>query len=306
MEALVASVPVHGGQSSLSRHRISMKPHFYSPKTLRFPASRLSRVVTMAMASSTESNPLARISGSLGAAASGAVVLAALLSAAFRPPLARADPSAAAPLAAELTADIESDTSVSSQLLDSNPKTVDALRSLLFRKLEAGDDSEALAVTRRLISAQPDETEWKLLAARLLRETGEVAESRRLYEEILAVDPLSFEALFEKAVLMDRCGEGDAAIEGLEQALYLAREEQPEKVLAGRDVRLIMAQIEFLQKNPEAALSSYEELAKEDPDDYRPYFCQGVICSLLNRDEEAREKFSRYHELSPRKIEVDG
>ncbi|XP_074588563.1 protein SLOW GREEN 1, chloroplastic-like [Curcuma longa] len=305
MEALVASLPVHGGQSSLSRHRISMKPHFYSPKILRFPASRLSRVVTMAMVSSTESNPLARISGSLGAAASGAVVIAALLSAAFRPPLARADPSAAAPLAAELTADAESDPSVASQLLDSNPQTVDALRSLLFRKLEAGDDSEALAVIRRLISAQPGETEWKLLAARLLRETGEVAESRRLYEEILAVDPLSFEALFEKAVLMDRCGEGGAAIERLEQALYLAREEQPEKV-AGRDVRLIMAQIEFLQKNPEAALSSYEELAKEDPDDYRPYFCQGVICSLLNRDEEAREKFSKYHELSPRKIEVDG
>ncbi|XP_042374712.1 protein SLOW GREEN 1, chloroplastic-like [Zingiber officinale] len=278
MEAtLAASVPIHGGRSSLSRHRISMKPHFYSPKTLlRFPASRLSRA-TMAV-SSTESNPLR-------AAASGAVVLAALLSAAFRPPLARADPSAATPPAVEVPADTESDPSVASQLL----------RSLLFRKLESGDDSEALAAIGQLISAHPDETEWKLLAARLFRETGEVAESRRLHEEILAVDPLSFEALFENAVLLDRCGEGDAAIERLEQELYLAKEEQPEKVARG--ARLIMAQMEFLQKKPEAALSSYEELAKEDPDDYRPYFCQGVICSSLNRNEEAREKFSKYHEL---------
>ncbi|XP_039121558.1 protein SLOW GREEN 1, chloroplastic [Dioscorea cayenensis subsp. rotundata] len=189
-------------------------------------------------------------------------------------------------------------------LLKSNAGAIGSLRALLYQKLDDGEDTEALTILNHLISAQPDETEWKFLAARLLNEMGEPAESRKLFEEILAVDPLSFEALFENAVLMDRCGEGEAVIERLERALDLARSEQKEK--AARDVRLIMAQIQFLQKNVDAALASYEELTKEDPKDYRPYFCQGVIYSMLNRNKEAREKFAKYHELSPKKFEVNG
>ncbi|WOL05994.1 hypothetical protein Cni_G14726 [Canna indica] len=302
MDSLIASAAVHGSRVLLSPLYSSPKASFARPISLRFPISRISRV-PVAKASSSGPNPSAAVAGPVRAVASGALLLAALVSANFRALPARADP-AAAPPPAEETAEAESDPSVLSQFLDSNSEAVDALRSLLFQKLEAGDDSEALAVLQRLIDAQPAETEWKFLAARLLNEMGEVAESRRLYEEILAVDPLSFEALFENAVLMDRCGEGDAVIERLEQALELAREEQKEK--AARDVRLIMAQIQFLQKNVDEALSSYEELAKEDPNDYRPYFCQGVIYSLLDRNKEAREKFSKYHELAPKKFEVDG
>ncbi|KAG6500059.1 protein SLOW GREEN 1, chloroplastic-like [Zingiber officinale] len=298
MEAIV-----HGGRALLSPLGFSLKPALPASKSISFSAFRLSRVV-VAKASSSESEPFASLSGSFRAAASGAVILAALASSAFRPPLARADPSPSAPPPAVEVADAETDPSVLSHLLDSNSEAVDALRSLLFEKLEAGLDSDALAILRRLIAAQPEETEWKFLAARLLNEMGEVEESHRLYEEILAVDPLSFEALFENAVLMDRRGEGEAVIRRLQQALDIAEVEQKEK--AARDVRLIMAQIQFLQKNVEEALLSYEELAIEDPMDYRPYFCQGVIYSLLDRNKEAREKFSKYHELSPRKFEVDG
>lgn len=132
---------------------------------------------------------------------------------------------------------------------------------------------------------------------------GEANESRKLYEDILAIDPLSFEALFENAVLMDRCGEGEAVIERLEQALEIARSGENEK--SARDVRLIMAQIKYLQKNVDEALEDYEELIKEDSKDYRPYFCQGAILSLLERNKEAKEKFAKYKELAPEKFEVD-
>jgi len=123
-----------------------------------------------------------------------------------------------------------------------------------------------------------------------------------MHEEILAIDPLLFEALFENAVLMDRCGEGEAVIERLEQALEIARSEQNEK--SARDVRLIMAQIKYLQKNVDEALEDYE-LSREDPKDYRPYFCQGVIFSFLYRNKEAKEKFAKYKELAPKKFDVD-
>ncbi|XP_059649829.1 protein SLOW GREEN 1, chloroplastic [Cornus florida] len=191
-----------------------------------------------------------------------------------------------------------------SEFLDSNSKVIDALKSLLQEKLEAGEDEEALKTLEKLVSAQPDQTEWKFLKARLLNEMGETQEARNVFEEILKLTPLSFEALFENALLMDRCGEGGAVIGRLEEALRIA--EDGNKVKEARDVRLIMAQIQFLQKNVDEALRSYQELSKEDPNDFRPYFCQGMIYSLLDRNKEAREQFAKYRELSPKKFEVEG
>ncbi|GMP92590.1 hypothetical protein CsSME_00042749 [Camellia sinensis var. sinensis] len=191
-----------------------------------------------------------------------------------------------------------------SQFIDSNSEAIEALKSLLQQKLEAGEDEEALKVLKKLVSAQPEQTEWKFLMARVLNEMGCAQEAREVFEEILKLNPLSFEALFENALLMDRCGEGIAVITRLEEALKIAENE--EKTKEARDVRLIMAQIQFLQKNVDEALRSYEELEREDPSDFRTYFCKGMIYSLLDRNKEAREEFAKYRELSPKKFEVEG
>ncbi|ERN09574.1 protein SLOW GREEN 1, chloroplastic [Amborella trichopoda] len=185
--------------------------------------------------------------------------------------------------------------------LENNPSAVDALKSLLFKNLEAGNDTEAMKILRRLVESQPSELQWKFLMARLLSEMGEPNEARSVFEEILSVNPLSFEALFENALLMDRSGEGPAVLARLEEALQVASSEKE-----ARDVKLIMAQIMYLQKNIDGALENYEQLAKEDPKDYRPYFCKGVIYSLLDKNKEAREEFAKYHELAPKKFEVEG
>lgn len=170
--------------------------------------------------------------------------------------------------------------------------------------MESGEDEESLKILKKLISAQPENVEWKFLMARLLNEMGMLQESREVFEEILSKTPFSFEALFENALLMDRCGEGLNVIKRLEEALSLAEEEG--KVKECRDIRFIIAQVQFLQKNIDEALRSYEELEKEDPKDFRSYFCKGMIFSLLDRNKEAREQFAKYRELSPKKFEVEG
>ncbi|KAG6713529.1 hypothetical protein I3842_05G157800 [Carya illinoinensis] len=191
-----------------------------------------------------------------------------------------------------------------SELLESNSEAVETLKSLLQENLENGEDEQALKILRRLVAAQPSATEWKFLMGRLLNEMGDAENARRVFEEILALDPLSFEALFENALIMDRCGEGEAVIKRLEDALNIALEEN--KAKEARDVRFIMAQIQFLQKNVEEALRTYQDLAKEDPKDFRPYFCMGMIYSLQDRNAEARDQFAKYRELSPKKYEVEG
>ncbi|XP_050210764.1 protein SLOW GREEN 1, chloroplastic [Mercurialis annua] len=191
-----------------------------------------------------------------------------------------------------------------SQFLQSDTEAIESLKSLLQQKLDNGEDEEALKILTRLNEAQPLVTEWKFLTARLLNEMGRTQDARNVFEEILQLNPLSFEALFENALLMDRSGEGDAVIRRLQEALEIA--EEGNKVKEARDVRFIMAQIQFLQKNVEEALRSYQELSKEDPSDFRPYFCRGMIYSLLDRNEEAREQFGEYRKLSPKKFEVEG
>ncbi|XP_022776508.1 protein SLOW GREEN 1, chloroplastic-like [Durio zibethinus] len=195
-------------------------------------------------------------------------------------------------------------TSPLSEFLESNYEAIEALKSLLQQKLENGEDEEALTILNRLVSSQPQVTDWKFLLIRLLSKMGQTENARKMFDEILQSNPLSFEALFENALLMDRCGEGEVVIKRLEEALAIAQDEK--KVQEARDVRLIMAQIKFLQKNVEEALRSYQELAKEDPSDFRPYFCQGMIYSLLDRKAEAKEQFAKYRELSPKKFEVEG
>ncbi|KAK4371853.1 hypothetical protein RND71_007237 [Anisodus tanguticus] len=199
---------------------------------------------------------------------------------------------------------VEEEDSPLTQFLESNSEAIETLKNILQEKLEAGEDEESLKILTKLSSAQPENTEWKFLTARLLNEMGKVLEAREVFEEILSKTPLSFEALFENALLMDRCGEGVKVTQRLEEALRIAEEEN--KVKEGRDVRFIMAQVQFLQKNVEEALRSYDELEKEDPKDFRPYFCKGMIYSLLDRNKEAREQFAKYRELSPKKFEVEG
>lgn len=190
------------------------------------------------------------------------------------------------------------------QLLESSSDAFDALKKLLQEKLEAGEDEESLSILRKLSSAQPDNLEWKFLIARLLNEMGKIEEARDAFEEILAKNPLSFEALFENALLMDKSGDREAVMRRLEEALRVAENEM--KAKEARDVKLIMAQMQFLHKNVEEALRSYEELEKEDPSDFRPYFCKGMIYSLMDKNVEARQQFAKYRELSPKKFEVEG
>ncbi|KAG5545646.1 hypothetical protein RHGRI_017956 [Rhododendron griersonianum] len=94
-----------------------------------------------------------------------------------------------------------------SELLDSNSGAVESLslKSLLLqREMEAGKDGEALEIVKKLVSAQPEETEWKFLIARMLSEIGSTRDARDVLEEILKPNPLDFEALFENALLMER------------------------------------------------------------------------------------------------------
>ncbi|KAK9076158.1 hypothetical protein SSX86_004491 [Deinandra increscens subsp. villosa] len=192
------------------------------------------------------------------------------------------------------------------EFLESNSESITAMKTLLQQKLEAGEeeDQEALKILKKLVSAEPENVNWKLLTARLLIETGETEPAREALQQILTENPLSFELLFENPVLIDSFREGETVVKRLETALEVAVEGSKEK--EAKDIRLIIAQVRFLQENIDVALKKYDELVSEDPDDSRAYFCKGMVYCLIDENDEAKVQFAKYRELSPEKFEVEG
>ncbi|XP_071722781.1 protein SLOW GREEN 1, chloroplastic-like [Rutidosis leptorrhynchoides] len=165
------------------------------------------------------------------------------------------------------------------------------MNSLMKRHLESGDAEGAMKPLKRFFSMPPDAPEWKNVMARLLN-VGQTELARQLYEEMLSLKPFSVESWSDTDFTFDQVAKA-GVMRRLEEALTLVNEEE-NKVKEARDVRLIMAHVRFLRKNVEEALESYRQLEIEDPSDIRTYYCQGIIYTLFDREEEAKEIFVKY------------
>uniref|UniRef100_A0A7N0TJA9 Chloroplast lumen common family protein n=1 Tax=Kalanchoe fedtschenkoi TaxID=63787 RepID=A0A7N0TJA9_KALFE len=188
-------------------------------------------------------------------------------------------------------------------LADSNPDDVKALQSLMECKVRSHKVGEAIVLLERLIRIEPDNIEWALLRANLYSFNGDCELAKTAFEEVLNKDPLCVEAyhgivmalsqspsggdeelremLDRISVAVDRCGKDDDKKEDL------------------RDFKLLLAQIKVLEGNYGDALKVYQDLAVEEPTDFRPYLCQGIVYTLLRREEEAKIQFDIYKRLVP-------
>ncbi|XP_047982991.1 protein SLOW GREEN 1, chloroplastic-like [Salvia hispanica] len=305
---LSASAPL--SPSPLSAHSSAATTPILLPASI-LSSHKKNFAIKAASSSSTNPSPPIPFIPHLKAAACAVVIAAATFSK-FQSPARAELPKPSETLTAtvgreDIQQEEDDDTAANSpltQLLESSSEAIDALKKLLQEKLDAGEDAESLSILRKLSAAQPENQEWRFMIARLLSEIGRIEEAREAFEEILSRNPLSFEALFENALLMDRSGEREEVMRRLQKALGVAESEM--KAKEARDVRLIMAQMQFLHKDVEEALRSYDELAMEDPSDFRPYFCKGMIYSLLDKNDEAKQQFAKYKQLSPKKFEVEG
>ncbi|KAL3502190.1 hypothetical protein ACH5RR_036639 [Cinchona calisaya] len=190
-----------------------------------------------------------------------------------------------------------------------NPEAVWKLKILLRKKLKAGKNKECLEIVQKLSSSQPENTDWKFLAARLLNEMGNTQEAIELLSPgfMEEKDLPSVLTMIELSLLVD-LSEFEEQMKWLADNIREALEgdvkEMPEKE-AVTFIRLFYAQLQFLLNNVNEALRIYEELAREDPSDFRPYFCKGVLYTLLDRKKDARGQFAKFRQLSPKKIEVE-
>ncbi|XP_059431707.1 uncharacterized protein LOC132165240 isoform X3 [Corylus avellana] len=141
------------------------------------------------------------------------------------------------------------------ELLEKDPRNVEALKVVLYGKMRRGKTKEAVKYVERLIDQEPDEVEWRLLMALCYETMGQLSKAKRLFEEILEKRPLLLRALH---------GELDEA------------------------------------------LKKFQDLVNENPRDFRPYLCQGIIYSLLDKQKEAAEQFETYRAVVPKEFPQRG
>ncbi|KAL0709022.1 hypothetical protein Bca4012_016000 [Brassica carinata] len=182
--------------------------------------------------------------------------------------------------------------------LASNPNDIEALQSLMKIKLQSKNLDQSLEILNRLISLDPEEQEWRILKAQVQTYGGDFDSATRGFEEILARDPLRVEAYHGLVMAYSDSEPKLSELEGrIGEAIERCRKEDKKKDF--RDFMLLIAQIRVMEGNPGEALRVYQELVKDEPRDFRPYLCQGLIYTLLKRKDEAEKQFEQFRKLVP-------
>lgn len=183
------------------------------------------------------------------------------------------------------------------KLLEKEPRNVEALKVVLHGNMRRGRNKEALEFVKRLIDIEPNEVEWKLLQALCYELMGKLSTAKRLFKDILKERPLLLRALHGLALVMHKNHEGPAVFQMLSKALEVAQGEK--RVTEERNIRILIAQMHVVEGELEEGLKQFQDLVKENPRDFRPYLCQGIIYSLLDKKKEAQEQFEIYRSLVP-------
>ncbi|XP_076887158.1 protein SLOW GREEN 1, chloroplastic-like [Bidens hawaiensis] len=200
--------------------------------------------------------------------------------------------------------DYDEEMMMSLKLLEANPKDVAALKSVINAKMKRAKTKEAVEYVEKLITIQPKELEWRLLQALCYQLIGDYTKAKVLFKNVLKHNPLSLRALHGLAMVMHKNHEGPAVFEMLNNALEIAR--QKKKVTDERNIRILIAQMHVVKAELDDALKQFKDLIDENPRDFRPYLCQGIIYSLLDKKEEAEEQFLTYQNLVPEEFPQRG
>ncbi|KAL3681983.1 hypothetical protein R1sor_000005 [Riccia sorocarpa] len=173
--------------------------------------------------------------------------------------------------------------------LERHPGDLKALQALLFMRLKKGQVTAAMPVLEKLIEMEPDQLEWKFIRAQGFEFVGELEQARQAFEEILKLRPLSARALQGLAVVMQKNGEDEQALQSLTEAVDSGRTKEVS------NLRMLLGQMHTIQ-----AMEQYRTVVEQDPQDYRPYLCQGLVYSIIGEEAEAENQFKRYRKLCPK------
>ncbi|KAG2244531.1 hypothetical protein Bca52824_093618 [Brassica carinata] len=189
------------------------------------------------------------------------------------------------------------------KVLESEPENVEAMKAVLYKKMRRGKTEDAVKYVEKLVKLEPREVEWKLLEALCYETMGQLSKSKRLFKDILKDDPLLIRALHGLAMVMHKSHDS-SVFDMLNEAMEVAR--QGNRVTEERNIQVLIGQMHIVKGEFEEGLKIFQEMVNDNPRDFRPYLCQGIVYSLMDRKEEADQQFEIYWSLVPEEFPQKG
>ncbi|KAK7279430.1 hypothetical protein RJT34_24483 [Clitoria ternatea] len=188
--------------------------------------------------------------------------------------------------------------SAASETLPNEQNGSAALRSLLESNIKSRKIDEAIRVVERLVDLEAEELEWPLLKAHLHMRNGDHELASSEFEHVLKNDPFNVEGY--RGLLMATSELNKPTVGLLKRIEEMVRVcEEEKRDFDVRDFKLLIAQIKVIDGDLYGALKVYEEIVKEQPKDFRPYLCQGIVYTMLRKKDEAEKQFEKYRTLVP-------
>ncbi|EFJ21843.1 hypothetical protein SELMODRAFT_417125 [Selaginella moellendorffii] len=168
--------------------------------------------------------------------------------------------------------------------------------------MEKRDMPAAIKVLSKLIDMNPSQLEFRFIRGHAYEYIGDLDNALKEFEDAVKVDPLSLRALQGLALVLKKQGKDIDFIQKIvEDAAAKATEEDRPK--DARNFRMLRGQLLTLKEELPQALELYEQLSKEDPTDFRPHVCQGLVCCMLGELDQAEEHFSNFEKYCPQYYE---
>ncbi|CAL0299610.1 unnamed protein product [Lupinus luteus] len=174
----------------------------------------------------------------------------------------------------------------------------EALKTLVQDNISEGKIDEAIRAIDGLIELEPDELEWPIMKTQIYvyKEEHELAFNG--FEDVLKKDRFRVDALHGLMLVTFKLNKPiDDLLSRIDEAVKFYEIEKRDSEI--RDLKLLMAQVKVIEEDFDGAVRVYEEIEKEEPEDFRPYLCRGIVYTMLRRKDEADEQFEKFRKRVP-------
>lgn len=186
-------------------------------------------------------------------------------------------------------------------VLKREPKNQTALIGLVELRLQQGDIKGSLEPLQTLTDANPEEPKYRLILARTRLQLNDREGAVADYRKILTTKPGNLEALQSLVGMELQDNRPEAAIGLLQDTLKTAETAnkiQPNSV-DKNTVLWILGELYRSQKRYAEATSTYDQISKENPKDFRPLVGKAQIKRADGKEEEAKSLFGDASKLAP-------
>lgn len=182
-------------------------------------------------------------------------------------------------------------------VLEREPENQSALQGLLEVRIQQGDIEGALIPLEKLADLNPEQEAYRLLLAQGKQQIGDLEGAATAYRKILDETPANIRALQGLVDLFLQQNRPEAAIGELEDTLELA--ENSETEVDTIDVKLLLAQVYSRTEKLDGAIEIYQEVAADNPGDFRPVLGQALVQQRKGNEEVAKPLYEKAFNLAP-------